>query len=95
MKRLVNDPSLRIAKGQLAAESIGRYQERARQVRFADRIVAELQQRSTRSKSSRVKDRATVLTRRGHLRFRTELQRLRERTQEELDRHLLWRFRNH
>lgn len=95
MNRLVSDPSLRIAKGQRAAESIGRYQERARQVKFAERIVAELQQRSSRSNSSRLKERATVLTRRSHLRFRTEIQRLRERTQEELDRHLLWRFKNH
>jgi glycosyltransferase involved in cell wall biosynthesis len=95
MKRLVSDPGLRIAKGQRAAESIGRYQERARQVKFAEGIIAEWQQRATRSKSSKITERATVFTRRSHFRFRTQIQRLRERTQEELDRHLLWRFKSH
>src|ERR1044071_6429472 len=62
MKRLVSDRRLRIAKGQRAAESIRRYQAKARQVRFTETIISEWQQRCSVSQSSRLKQRAAILT---------------------------------
>ena len=94
MKRLVADPDLRATKGKLAAESIGRYQERAQRVSFAEKLLAEWQKRSALSKPAKLRQRVTSSTLRSRLRLSTWVQRLRYRIQEELDRRVLWKFKS-
>jgi len=98
MRKLVDNPELRISLGRRAAMDVIAFQEEARKARFVEEIAAAwrnvgfLPRRSTADKLSGLEEirRARALQQESKISYG---KRLRNQIRRVADRHLLWRIR--